>query len=153
MKYLFFLFLLFFINNCNIQKVVKHHGIHFLDKKQKTLELSISNKNDVREILGPPSTKNTFDNEIWIYMERKTTVSDFKTLGRKKLLVNNVLILEFDNRGILIKKDFFDKDSIKNVEISENETAVLSKKNNFIKSVLNSLKRKINDPLGKKTIN
>ena len=42
---------------------------------------------------------------------------------------------------------------MKNVKISENETAVLSKKDNFIKSVLNSLKRKINDPLGKKTIN
>ena len=153
MKYLFYLFLFFFINNCSIQKVVKHHGIHFLDKKQKTLKLSISNKNDVRELLGPPSTKNTFDNEIWIYVERKTTVSDFKTLGRKKLLVNNVLILEFNNRGILFKKDFFDKDSMNNIKIIENETAALDNKDNFVKSVLKSLKRKINDPLGKKTVN
>ena len=103
-------------------------------------------------ILGSPSTKSTFDNDIWIYIERKTTVSELKTLGRKKLLVNNVLVLEFDDRGILVKKDFYDKEQMKKIKMSKNETNVLDKKNSFINNVITSLRHKINDPLGKRKV-
>ena len=106
----------------------------------------------MRSLLGPPSTKNSFDNDIWIYIERKTTVSQVRTLGKRKLLVNNVLVLEFDNRGLLVKKEFFNKDQMNKIKISKNETQVLSKKDTFIRSVITSLKQKINDPLGKRTI-
>ena len=125
--------------------------MHFLDQKQKMLKISESNTNDVKKILGPPSTENVFEDDLWIYIERKTTVSDIKTLGKKKLLANNVLVLEFNNRGILIKKDFYDKNSMNKIEITESETIGISKKQSFISSTLQSLKRKINDPLGTKT--
>ena len=139
------------LNNCSINKVIKHHGVHYLDKKQIKLKISETNKNDTQQILGPPSTKNTFENDIWIYIERKTTVSEFTSLGRKKLLVNNVLVLEFDQRGLLVKKDFYDKKKMNDHKIITNETEVLNKKDSFIGSVLTSLKHKINDPLGKRT--
>ena len=126
--------------------------MHFLEKKQKKIETFSNNSNDVRSLLGPPSTKNSFDNDIWIYIERKTTVSQLRTLGKRKLLLNNVLILEFDNRGLLVKKEFFNKDQMNKIKISTNETEVLSKKDTFIRSVITSLKHKINDPLGKRAI-
>ena len=135
-----------------MNKVVKHHGVHFLEKKQKKIEIFSDNLNDVRSLLGPPSTKNHFDNDIWIYIERKTTVSQVRTLGKKKLLLNNVLILEFDNRGLLVKKEFFNKDQMNKIRISKNQTEVLSKKDTFIRSVITSLKHKINDPLGKRAV-
>ena len=135
-----------------MNKVVKHHGVHFLDKKQKKIEIFSNNLNDVRSLLGPPSTKNSFDNDIWIYIERKTTVSQIRTFGKRKLLINNVLILEFDNRGLLVKKNFYNKNQMNKIKISKNETDVLSKKDTFIRSVITSLKQKINDPLGKRTI-
>ena len=131
--------------------MVKHHGVPFLEKKQKEIVILNTNKNDVKIALGPPSTKSTFDNDVWIYMERKTTVSKLRSLGRQKLLTNNVLVLEFDNRGILIKKNFYDKNEMNKIKISKKETAVLNKKNTFINNVLISLRQKINDPLGKKT--
>ena len=123
-----------------------------MEKKQKKIEIFSNNSNDVRSLLGPPSTKNSFDNDIWIYIERKTTVSQVRTLGKRKLLLNNVLILEFDNRGLLVKKEFFNKDQMNKIKISNNETQVLTKKDTFIRSVITSLKHKINDPLGKRTI-
>jgi outer membrane protein assembly factor BamE (lipoprotein component of BamABCDE complex) len=150
-KKIILIIILYFLNNCSIDKVVKHHGVHFLDQKQKMLKISESNTNDVKKILGPPSTENVFEDDLWIYIERKTTVSDIKTLGKKKLLANNVLVLEFNNRGILIKKDFYDKNSMNKIEITESETIGISKKQSFISSTLQSLKRKINDPLGTKT--
>ena len=109
-----------------------------------------SNKNDVEQFLGTPSTKSTFDNDLWIYIERKTTVSDIMSFGRKKLLKNNVLILEFDNRGVLVKKDFKDKNNMKDLNFSKSETDIISKKNTFINNVLTTLRHKINDPLGKR---
>ena len=43
------------------------------------------NKNDIRKILGNPSTKSKFDNDIWIYIERKQTQSNLKNLGKMKI--------------------------------------------------------------------
>ena len=63
--------------------MVKHHGIPFLEKKQKEIILLNTNKNDVKLKLGPPSTESTFDNDVWIYIERKTTVSKLRSLGKK----------------------------------------------------------------------
>ena len=131
--------------------MVKHHGVPYLEKKQKEIKILNTNKNDVQLALGPPSTKSTFDNDVWIYMERKTTVSKLRSLGQKKLLANNVLVLEFDNKGILIKKKFYDKNEMNKIKISKKETTVLNKKNSFINNVLISLRQKINDPLGQRT--
>ena len=100
--------------------------------------------------MGPPSTSSTFDKEVWIYIERKTTVSELRTLGRKKLLVNNALVLQFDNRGLLVEKKFYDKENMNKIKISDDETKVLNKKASFVESVLTSLRHKINDPLGQR---
>ena len=139
-----------FISNCNLNKVVKHHGVHFLDKKQSKLVLNSTNKNDIIKILGPPSTKSTFDNDIWIYIERQNSKSSLLTLGSKKLIVNNVLVLEIDNKGILMKKDFLDIDDVKKIKFSEKVTEVPYSKDSFVYDFLSSMRQKINDPLGKR---
>jgi len=152
MKYFFFFFIIIlFLTNCTLERVVRHHGVHFLDKKHTKLEVSESNLNDVKKLLGPPSTENAFNNDIWVYIERKTTVSDIKTLGRKKLIVNNVLILEFDKRGMLINKKFYDKNNLNKLEIAKNETTTIGKKKQFLESIMQTLNRKINDPRGVKS--
>ena len=150
-KILFITLSFFFISNCSLNKVVKHHGVHFLEKKQAKLQINLSNKNDSRNLLGPPSTTSTFDNDMWIYIERKTTSSQLRTLGKTKLMLNNVLFLEFDDRGLLVKKEFYNKDSMNELKISEGETSVIDRKNTFMQSVISTLKRKINDPLGQRT--
>ena len=152
MKTKLILLLILLLNiNCSLNNVVKHHGVHFLDKKQTKLKITETNKNDTRKILGPPSTESSFDNDVWIYIERKTTVSKISSLGKKKLLVNNVLVLEFDQRGLLLKKDFYNKDQMNNIKVVQNETKVLNKKNSFINNILVTLRQKINDPLGQKS--
>ena len=150
-KILLFILIFIFNYSCSLNKVVKHHGVHYLEKKQKKLVILEDNSNDVRQFLGPPSTKNYFDNDIWVYIERKTTVSNLSSLGKRRILTNNVLVLEFDSRGTLIKKRFYDKDQMNKIKISENKTSVLNKKDTFINSILVGLRQKINDPLGKRT--
>ena len=149
-KILIFISFILILSSCSLDSVVKHHGVNSLDKKQLKLEINNTNKNDAKKILGPPSTISTFDNDVWVYIERKTTVSDIKTLGRKKLLTNNLLILEFDTKGLLVNKIFKDKNQMNKIEISKSETGVMNQKRSFFNSVIVNLKHKINDPLGKR---
>ena len=141
-----------FISNCTLNKVIKHHGVHFLDKKQEKLALNTSNKNDIIELLGPPSTNSTFDNDIWIYIERNTSSSRLSKLGKKKLITNNVLVLELDNKGLLVKKIFLDKDKMENINFSKDISEMSLAKRSVIYNLLTSMRQKIDDPLGKKRV-
>ena len=132
--------------------MVQHHGVHNLEKKQAKLKVNYTNKNEIIELIGPPSTKSSFDNDLYIYIERKTTSTRLTKLGKKKLLVNNVAILELDSRGLLVSKKFYDKDDMQKLKFDEQITTGEMTKNSFVYKFLYSLRQKINDPLGKKRI-
>ncbi len=130
--------------------MVKHHGVPFLEKKQKKLVVNESNKNDIREILGNPSTKSKFDNDVWIYIERKQTQSRLKNLGRMKIYKNDVLVLEINNMGVLTKKNFYNKNDMEKIKLVEGTTESGFKRNSFIYEFMSSMRQKINDPLGQR---
>ena len=144
--YIFFLFLI--LSNCSFKPVVKHHGVHFLEKKQATLIIKQSNKNDIQKILGTPSTKSKFDNDVWIYIEQKRSQSKLKNLGKMKIVENNVLILEINKFGILEKKTFYDKGNMKQIDIVKATTKTGFEKKSFIYNFVASMREKLNDPLG-----
>ena len=126
--------------------------MHFLEKKSEKLVIGKTNKNDIFELLGPPSTKGSFDEELWIYMEIQTSSSKLSKLGKKKLLKNNILLLDIDNKGILSKSIFIDKDKMNEIKFSKDSTQMSYSKNSFIYEFLYSVRQKINDPLGKRKI-
>ena len=147
-KLLYIFFLALVVTNCSFKKVVKHHGVPFLEKKQKELIINKTTSNDVRKILGNPSTRSKFDNDVWIYIERKQTQSRLRNLGRMKIFKNNVLVLEIDNYGILKKKEFYNMDDMKKIKIAEETTEANFSRNSFIYEFMSSMRQKINDPLG-----
>ena len=63
-----------------------------------------------------------------------------------------MLILEIDNKGILLTKNFYNKDDMKKIKFDENVTGINYSKKSFIYNFLSSLRQKIDDPLGKKRI-
>ena len=148
-KITLFIFLLI-LSNCSFKKVVQHHGVHNLEKKQTDLIINSTNKNDIIKLIGPPSTKSTFDNDIYIYIERKTSSSKLTKLGKKKLLLNNVLVLEVNNKGILMSKQFYNKDDMKDIKIAGDSTKDAYNRNAFIYDFLSSMRQKMNDPLGQR---
>ncbi|MDC0876288.1 outer membrane protein assembly factor BamE [Candidatus Pelagibacter sp.] len=149
-KILYIIFLSLIVTNCSFKKVVKHHGVPFLEKKQSSLIVNETNKNDIRKILGNPSTTSKFDNDVWIYIERKQTQSELKNLGRMKIYKSDVLVLEIDDYGILQKKKFYNKDDMENIKIVEATTEAGFKRNSFIYDFMSSMRQKINDPLGQR---
>ena len=151
MKNIFlFLIISLFFSSCTLKKVERHHGVRFLDKKQEKLTVNRSNKNDIMALLGAPSSKSTFDNDLWIYIERKTDQSSLSKLGSERIILNNVLLLEISNKGLLKEKKFFNLNNMKEIKITERTTESQYKKKTFIYDFLSSLRQKINDPLGKR---
>ena len=124
------------------------HGVPFLEKKQSSLIINKTNKNDIKKILGNPSTKSKFDNDIWNYIERRQTQSALKNLGKMKINQNNVLVLELNNYGILTKKNFYNKDDMNDLKIAKSTTEAGFKRNSFIYDFMSSMRQKVNDPLG-----
>ena len=138
------------LSNCHRNPVINTHGVPFLDIKQKKLITKKSNKNDVKNILGHPSTVAIFDNSIWIYIERTRTRGKMLKFGQNVTSKNNVLALEFDEHGILIKKDFFNKNQKNKINFTQNTTGTITRERNFIYSFLSSLRQKINKPTVRK---
>ena len=148
LKILYIIFFSIIATNCSFKKVVKHHGVPFLEKKQKALIVNESTTNDIRKILGSPSTKSKFDNDVWIYIERKQTQSNIKNLGKMKIYKNDILVLDIDNYGVLTKKEFLNIDNMKNIQTASNTTESGFSRNSFIYDFMSSMRQKINDPLG-----
>ena len=150
MNKIYFIIIFLCIANCSLNKAIKHHGVNFLEKKQEKLILKTTNKNDIVKILGPPSTKSTFENDVWIFIERKTTTKKLFKLARKKILVNNVLVLEIDSYGLLVKKEFYNIEKMNDLDFSKRTTEITYTKKSFVYDFMSSMRQKLNDPLGKR---
>ena len=110
------------------------------------IQVNSTNKNDLISIFGEPSTRSTFDNDVWIYIERKTTNTHF--FGKREIVVNNVLVLEIDELGLLAKVDFYDIDYMNKIDFDKDINNFKNNKKSFVYDFLSSMRQKINDPLG-----
>tara|TARA_B100000941_G_C28224263_1_gene408273 strand:+ start:73 stop:543 length:471 start_codon:yes stop_codon:yes gene_type:complete len=145
-----FIILTIFLTSCKLNKVVNHHGIHNLEVKSKKLLVDNTNINEIDKLLGPASSTSYFDNKVMFYLERKTSNSKLHRLGKKKLITNNVLLLEVNDKGMLVSKKFFNKEDLNKMDFSKKITNVDVGKQSFIYKTLSGVRAKINDPLGKK---
>ena len=150
MNKLYLLIIFIFITNCSLNKVIHHHGVHNLEKKQLKLKINLTNKNDIIKIIGPPSTKSSFENDIYIYIERKTSSSKLRKLGKKVLIENNVLVLDINKKGILVAKKFYNKDDMQKINFDKNETVADHTKRSFVYNFFYTLRQRIDDPRGVK---
>ena len=140
------------MSNCTLNKNIDYHGVKSLELKSAGLSINNSNQNDIIKLLGQPSTKSNFDENLWIYIEKSTGSTKLMGLGKKELLTNNILILEINNKGILKNKILFNKDNMTKLSFSKETTEMSITQRSFIYSFFSSIRQKINDPLGKKKI-
>ena len=149
MRNLYILILFFFTLNCSINKVSNLHGFRFIDTKLDKIEVNKSNKNDVRKIIGPPSSKGTF-NDTWLYFERKKTNQSLFKLGKKSISRNNILIIEFNTMGLVKDKTLLDLNDMNDIKIAEKKTKKEFAQDNFVYNLLSTLRNKINAPTRRK---
>ena len=144
-KLFYIIFTILIATSCSLKPIDKYHGVAFLEKKQEKLLINKSNKNDIIKILGPPSTEGILDNDLWIYIENRKTKSSLIKLGKEIVLINNVLVLEIDKRGILKNKKFYNIDDQKQIKFNS-DTTKMSDKDSFVYGIVSSLRQKIDNP-------
>ena len=147
MKKLFYFLLILAVANCSTKKLINKHGINNLELKKDEISIGKSNRNDIMDLLGPPSSVSLFDENIWIYIEIQKTNQSIVKLGTKKIKKNNTLIVEFDSRSLVKNIDFIDIQKMNNLEISKKITRKNYSKNSKLYNVLTSLREKINAPV------
>ena len=143
---LIFIIILFFTLSCKTNKVSQNHGYKALELKHDIIKVNRSNKNDILSIIGPPSSKSDFNENKWFYIERRKTNQSLIKLGIKKIEKNNILIVEFDKMGILIKKEILDLNKMNDVKYTKSITEKDFQSSNFLYNIFTSLREKINSP-------
>ena len=134
---------MYILSSCQLQEPLKNHGIIYLENRSNKLILNKSNKNNVIDVIGYPQIKTEDKNESWIYIERVLTKGKYHKLGKHILKENNVLVLNFDKYGILIKKDFLTKNDINKLKFSKKDTKNEITRKSFVQSFLQSVKQKM----------
>ena len=149
-KYIF-IFIFFIISSCSSGKVVNTHGNNLINITNSKLIVNKTNKNDIIDLLGPPSSKSSFNENIWIYIETKKQSTSLFKIGSRKLIKSNVLVVRLNERGVLKKKDYYNIDDMNKVKFSEQVTQSGYNKNSYVYGVLRSLRDKINSPIKRKS--
>ena len=143
MKNISLIFLFFFTINCSFNNVSNTHGFRFLENKTNKIVINKTNKNDVKKLIGPPSSVSNF-NDIWLYIERKKTNQSIYKLGKKKISKNNILILEFNSMGLVSSKKFLNLEDMNDIKIAEKMTKKKFKNDNKLYDALSTLRNKLN---------
>ena len=140
-----------FIISCSANKLSNFHGSKSLEKKFSSIEKNKTNKNDLVKMIGQPSTISDFNTNKWFYIERLKKNQSLIKLGRQKIKKNNILIVEFDNKGILTTKKLLSLNDMKDIKYLEEITEKEFEQDNIIYNVFTSLREKINAPARKRT--
>jgi len=136
--------LCFALLSCNLKPVVKSNGIQNLGNRTSLLIPGETNKNDVIKIFGETLIKEMSDEDKWTYFE---TIGR-KTLGKNKIIKNTMLILEFNNKGILKTKKTLNKDDFNKVEFDKNETISSGLSDSLSKRIFSSVRKRAQNKLG-----
>ena len=143
---IFIIFIFLFTLNCSSNKVSNNHGFISLQAKFENITVNKTNKNDIINIIGPPSSVSSFDNNKWFYIQRiKTNQSLFK-LGVKKIEKNNILVVKFNNRGILNDKKILNINDMNDIKFSKDITEKEFKQNDMLFKIFSSIREKANAP-------
>ena len=148
---IFLLLIILFITACSSNKVSKNHGFISLENKLENIAINKSNKNDIIKIIGHPSSISKFDTNKWFYIERKQTNQSLFKLGKKKISKNNILVIEFNDKGLLKKKKLFNLKDMNELKYVKKITSKEFEQDNTIYNIFSSLREKINAPARNRT--
>ena len=139
-KNLSLLIIIVAISSCALKKIDYAHGVLNLNAKEKLLETKKTNKNDTIKLLGESLAYDFTNKNIWIYSEVRETRSFY---GKKIIVKNDVLVLEFDQKGVLIKKNLLNLNQINEIVFDDSGTKTMSINQSVLKQILSSTKKRM----------
>lgn len=145
MKFVLLVFFLFIVN-CSNNKVVKKHGSSSLELKIDKVEVNLTNKNDIIQLFGKPSSISLFDENSWFYIEREKVNQSIFKLGKSKIRKNQVLEIHYDNTGIVKYKRLYNLENMNDLKIVKEITKKKYDTSSSFNKLIKSLEQKINSP-------
>jgi outer membrane protein assembly factor BamE (lipoprotein component of BamABCDE complex) len=97
-----------------------------------------STKADVSAIIGSPTARDTFDDNTWLYISEMTQPRIGRTLGE---LDQNVVVLTFDDGGVLKKIDKLNQADSLPVTVVARTTASPGTEASFLQQLLGNIGR------------
>ncbi len=144
---IFFILFFLFITNCSTNKISNNHGFMSLQEKYEKIKTNKTNKNDILKSIGPPSIVSNFDKNKWFYIQTKKENQSLLKLGIKKIEKNNILVIKFNSKGILDKKELYVLDDMNDLQYVKDITEKDFKQNNTLYKILSSIREKANAPI------
>ena len=141
MKYIKLSIFCLILTNCSSLKQPNEiHGVKNIISKSQILKKNVSNKNDVLKLIGYQPLIDPFDKNLWSYFE---IVIEKNRLGKKEFKKNNILIIKFNNKGIINKVETYNLSNMQNIVFSENKTKSLALDDSVITKILNSSRKRL----------
>jgi outer membrane protein assembly factor BamE (lipoprotein component of BamABCDE complex) len=97
-----------------------------------------TNRADIEELLGTPSTRATFNKEIWLYIGSREETHVFK---KPKLIERRILTIRFNNRGIVEETQNYDATNGRLVQIVKQKTPTRGRELTFIEQLIGNFGR------------
>jgi outer membrane protein assembly factor BamE (lipoprotein component of BamABCDE complex) len=104
----------------------------------KELVPGTSTKGDVSAIIGSPTARDTFDDNTWLYISEVTQQRIGRTLGE---LDQNVVVLSFDDKGVLKSVDKIDREAALPVTVIARTTPSPGTEASFMQQLLGNIGR------------
>ena len=138
--------LLLLTASCSNNKVVKNHGLRALDIKSERIIISKTNKNDVIDLLGKPSSISLFDENLWLFIQSEKINQSIIKLGKTKIISNNVLEVKFNSRGIVEEKKLYQIKDMNDLQVVKDKTRSEYDNTSTLGKLFKSIEQKISSP-------
>ena len=143
---LLFIITIFFlyVNGCSPR--YSYHGSYFSKKEISLLKKTKLSKAEIIQILGTPSTKTTFSDNVWYYI---TQVRKERAYFSVNNVSTDVLIITFNEQNIVKNyKISSGAGSYANIDINQEKTlSAFEKDESFIKDFFSSFRRRLINPI------
>ena len=108
------------------------------DIKLSQVTVGVHKRDDVRAILGAPSTLGTFEDSVWYYIGQNTTQFAF---FREKIIEQKVIVIVFSDQGVVEELEVFDQDDLREISLNERITPTAGHSLGFFEQILGNIGR------------
>ena len=112
----------------------------------KRIIISKTNKNDVIDLLGKPSSISLFDENLWLFIQSEKINQSIIKLGKAKIISNNVLEVKFNSRGIVEEKKLYQIKDMNDLQVVKDKTRSEYDNTSTLGKLFKSIEQKISSP-------
>ena len=136
-----FFIIIFLIYSCSPR--ISRHGSYFSQDELKLLQSIKLNKSEIKEILGQPSTKATFSDNVWYYIY---FVQKERAYFKVKNFNNTVLKIKFDKKQNVENYNIIKNNTSIKIDIKDDITENSAFKRSLARQLLDSFVRRMEEP-------